>query len=105
MDYTGTEKWPSDAIYNALAKTLTRATKDATLRSAASEKSRKWILERADLESNTAAMLRELVRSTEPGFSFRNGSIRSHLQENLILKIDGLIILFIGKVVKLPRPA
>ena len=94
MEYTGTEKWPPDPIYNALAKPLTRATKDETLRSAASEKNRRPILERADLKSDTAAMLRVLVRSTEPGFSFRNGSTRGHLQEKLILKIDDPIILF-----------
>ena len=82
MDYTGTEKWPPDPIYNALAKTLTRATKDVTLRSAASEKNCKWILERADLKSNMETMLRELVRTTESGCPFRHESTKSHLQEN-----------------------
>jgi len=65
-----------------LAKALIRAIKDESLRSAASEKNRQLILERADLKSNMAAMLRELVRSTDPGRPFRNGSITSHLQEN-----------------------
>lgn len=65
-----------------LAKALIRAIKDDTLRSAASEKNRQLILEQADLKSNMAAMLRELVRSTDLGRPFRNGSTTAHLQEN-----------------------
>ena len=65
-----------------LASVLTRAIKDETLRSVASEKNRRLILERADLRSNMTTMLRELAQSTDPGRPFRGGSTKSHLQEN-----------------------
>jgi glycosyltransferase involved in cell wall biosynthesis len=53
-----------------LAKAITRAIKDNALRSGASEKNRQLILERADLKSNMAAMLRELIRSADSERSF-----------------------------------
>jgi len=62
-----------------LARALTVAINDESFRSGAGERNRRLILENADLKTNTAAMLRELVRSTKLERPLTEVSTASHL--------------------------